>query len=87
MTELTGMVGFASPISEKTLSRKRNIGVSLIATLALAASLIVAVTAVSIGVVRAQSLAGVRAADSSCRVHAMPAALMAGHHIAMPALW
>jgi hypothetical protein len=42
---------------------------------------------VSIGVVRAQSLAGVRAADSSCRVHAMPAALMAGHHIAMPALW
>jgi len=56
MTELTGMVGFASPISEKRLSRRRNGGVELAATLALAVSLVVAVTAVSIGMARAQVL-------------------------------
>jgi len=88
MTELTGMVGFASPISEKTLSRKRNIGVSLIASLALAASLIVAATAVSIGVVRAQSIAGATVANTACRAHAMPAiVLMAGQRISKPAFW
>jgi hypothetical protein len=56
MTELTGMVGFASPVSEKTSSRRRRLGIELIATLALAVSLIVAATAVSIGMARAQAL-------------------------------
>jgi hypothetical protein len=57
MTELTGKVGFASPISEKVSSRKGTLGVELIATLALAICLIIAATAVSIGMARAQSLA------------------------------
>jgi hypothetical protein len=57
MAELTGMVGFASPVSEKKLSRRRRIGVELFATVALAISLIVAATAVSIGMARAQALA------------------------------
>ncbi len=56
MTELTGKVGFASPISEKVSSRKGTLGVELIATLALAICLIIAATAVSIGMARAQSL-------------------------------
>jgi hypothetical protein len=56
MTELTGRDGFTSPIAEKTLSRRRNLGVELIATAALAISLIVAITAVSIGMARAQAL-------------------------------
>jgi hypothetical protein len=57
MIELTGKVGFASPIAEKSLSRRRSRGVELIATLALAVSLIVAAAAVSIGMARAQALA------------------------------
>jgi len=56
MTELNGMVGFASPISEKRRSRRCNAGVELAATLALAVSLVIAATAVSIGVARAQAL-------------------------------
>jgi len=56
MTELAGMVGFASPIDEKTFAKRRRAGVELFATLALAVSLLVAATAVSIGMARAQSL-------------------------------
>ncbi|HUD85406.1 MAG TPA: hypothetical protein VMR17_03085 [Xanthobacteraceae bacterium] len=56
MTALTGMVGFASPVSEKTASRRRRLGIELIATVALAVSLIIAATAVSIGMARAQAL-------------------------------
>jgi hypothetical protein len=55
MPALTGKVGFASPVSEKVLSRKSTLGVELIATLALAVCLIIAATAVSFGVARAQS--------------------------------
>ena len=55
MTELTGTVGFASPIAEKTLAKRRRVGVELFATLALAVSLLVAATAV-IGMARAQAL-------------------------------
>jgi hypothetical protein len=55
MTELTGKVGFASPNTEKMIAMRRHAGVELIATLALAVSLMVAVTAVSIGVARAQA--------------------------------
>jgi hypothetical protein len=63
MIELTGKVGFASPIAEKSLSRRRTRGVELIATLALAVSLIVAAAAVSIGVARAQAFASTAGND------------------------
>jgi hypothetical protein len=56
MTELTGTAGFASPIAEKTFAKRRRAGVELFATLALAASLLIAATAVSIGMARAQAL-------------------------------
>jgi hypothetical protein len=56
MTRLTGMVGFASPIAEKTLSRRRRLGIELLATAALTVSLLIAVTAVSIGMAHAQVL-------------------------------
>jgi hypothetical protein len=56
MTELTGMAGFTSPIDEKTFAKRRRAGVELFATLALAVSLLVAATAVSIGMARAQAL-------------------------------
>ena len=59
MTELTGKVGFASPVSETRLSRRRILGVELIATVALTVCLIIAVTAVSIGMARAQALANI----------------------------
>jgi hypothetical protein len=54
MTELTGMVGF-TPISENAFSKRRRIGVELFATVALAVSLVIAATAVSIGMARAQA--------------------------------
>jgi methenyltetrahydromethanopterin cyclohydrolase len=56
MAELTGMVGFASPIAENRLSRRRNVCVELIATAVLAVSLVIAATVVSIGMARAQAL-------------------------------
>jgi len=56
MTELTGQAGFASPIAEKNFAKRRRAGVELFATLALAVSLLVAATAVSIGMARAQAL-------------------------------
>jgi hypothetical protein len=56
MAELTRMVGFASSIPEKPCSRRRTLGVELMATAALAVSLVIALTAVSIGVARAQVL-------------------------------
>jgi hypothetical protein len=55
MTELTGKVGFGSPISDKTFAKRRRAGVELFATLALAISLVIAATAVSIGMARAQA--------------------------------
>jgi hypothetical protein len=56
MTELTGMVGFASPVTEKKFSKRRHAGIELLATLALAVSLVIAATAVSIGMARAQAI-------------------------------
>jgi hypothetical protein len=55
MTELTGTAGFAPPISDKTFAKRRRAGVELFATLALAISLVIAATAVSIGMARAQA--------------------------------
>jgi hypothetical protein len=65
MAELTGKVGFASPISEKTFTRRRNVGIELIATVALAVSLIIAATAVSIGMAHAHALGAPAIAHSS----------------------
>ena len=59
MTELTGKVGYASPVSTKRIARCRIVGVELIATMALVVCLIIAVTAVSIGVARAQAFADI----------------------------
>lgn len=58
MTELTGPVGFASPVIEKKISTRRA-GVELLATAALAVCLVVAATAVSIGIAHAQALGAV----------------------------
>jgi len=49
MAELTGHPGFAPPKPKQTLTRRRAAAMELIATLALTVSLVVAVTAVSIG--------------------------------------
>jgi hypothetical protein len=57
MTELTGKVGFVSAVSTKRITRCRNVGVELIATMALVVCLIIAVTAVSIGMARVQAFA------------------------------
>jgi hypothetical protein len=59
MTELTGKVGFASAVSTKRITRCRIVGVELIATMALVVCLIIAVTAVSIGMARAQTFADI----------------------------
>ncbi len=56
MTELAGDVGFTSPMTTRKLSRRRTLRIELLATAALAVSLIVAATAVSIGMARAQML-------------------------------
>jgi len=53
LIELTERVGFAAPSAARRNSRRRH-GVELLATLALAVSLMIAATAVSIGVARAQ---------------------------------
>ena len=59
MTELTGKVGYASPVSTKRIARCRIVGVELIATMTLVVCLIIAVTVVSIGVARAQAFADI----------------------------
>ena len=55
INDLTGQVGFATPITEKSFAKRRRLGVELFATLALAVSLMIAATAVSIGMARAQT--------------------------------
>jgi hypothetical protein len=81
MTELPGNVGFASPMTERELSSTRNVAVELLATVALAVSLVIAGTAVSIGMARAQVL---HAAIGHSAL--MPATWMIGHHLAASAL-
>lgn len=56
MTVLTGKPGFASSAAEKMSGEQRRAGVEIFATLALAVSLFVAATAVSIGMAHAQAL-------------------------------
>jgi hypothetical protein len=55
MTGLTGKIGFTSPISEKTFAKRRRAGVELFATVAVAISLVIAATAVSIGMASAHA--------------------------------
>jgi len=64
MTTLPGEVGFASPATEQKFS-KRRAGIELLATGALAVGLIVAVTAVSIGMAHAQAFETVQSSDGS----------------------
>ena len=79
MTELTVPVGFVSPISQKTFAKRRRAGVELAATLALAISLMVAATAVSIGMARAQALHAAHiSAQMPVSTAAFLGALMAG---------
>jgi hypothetical protein len=78
MAELTGDVGFASPVAGKT-SKRRNAGVELIATVALAVSLIIAATAVSIGMAHAQPLGAAGDGDGApLAVAVFLGAVMAG---------
>jgi hypothetical protein len=91
MTELTGKVGFASPVSDKIFAKRRRAGVELFATLALAISLVIAATAVSIGA-RAQVLHAfppplAREVWDGGYSPLMPAALTIGHHLSMSAFW
>ena len=65
MTELTGKVGFASPATEKKFTKRRAVGIELLATVALALSLVIAATAVSIGMARAQALGAVPHSDGA----------------------
>jgi hypothetical protein len=79
MTELTGKVGYASPVSTKRITRCRIVGVELIATMALVVCLIIAATAVSIGMARAQAFATVNRHDhASFAVALFFGAVMAG---------
>ena len=60
MSDFYGKVGFASPAADnKFVKRRRHDAIELMATAALAVSLIIAVTAVSIGAARAQVLGAV----------------------------
>jgi hypothetical protein len=65
MTELTGKVGFASPINDQCFSKRRNDGIELLATVALVVCLIIAATAVSIGMARAQAFGAVADNDGA----------------------
>ena len=58
MTGLTETVGFGATITEAAFSKRRRMGVELFATIALAVSLVIAATAVSIGMARAQTAHG-----------------------------
>ena len=63
MTKLIGPAGFASPVSTKRIKHCRLLGIELFATVALAVSLLIAATAVSIGVARAQAFANFHYGD------------------------
>jgi hypothetical protein len=56
MTELSGKVGFSSAATDRKLSRRRCNIIELTATLALAVAFVIAATAVTVGVARAQGL-------------------------------
>jgi hypothetical protein len=79
MSELNGKVGFASPAASSKFMRRRYAGVELIATVALAVSLVIAATAVSIGATRAQVLGAVgNGRDASLALAALLGLALAG---------
>ena len=86
MIELTGKVGFASSVSDRTFAKRRRAGVGLFATLALAISLVIAATAVSIGVARAGAAFASFSLNRSVHSALRPASLMIGHHFSVSAL-
>jgi hypothetical protein len=59
MSEFRREVGFASPAADSKSVKRRHAAVELMATVALGVSLIIAVTAVSIGAARAQVIGAV----------------------------
>lgn len=65
MTVQTGPVGFASPTAGNKAARRRTAAIELLATLTLAVSLIIAATAVSIGMARAQAFGAVGERDGA----------------------
>jgi hypothetical protein len=56
MTEFVETIGFTSPVATTKIAKQRHLGIELLATVALAVCLIIAATAVSIGMARAQVL-------------------------------
>ena len=79
MTELNGKVGFASPAANDTFIRRCHASIELIATVALAISLVIAATAVSIGATQAQVLDAVgNSRDASLALAAFLGLVMAG---------
>ncbi len=77
MTELNGTVGFASSAAKNMVIKRRHAGVELAATVALAISLVIAATAVSIGATRAQVLGVVgNSRDATIALAALLAALL-----------
>ncbi len=79
MSDFYGKVGFASPAVDSKSVKRRHVAIELIATVALAVSLIIAVTAVSIGAARAQVLGAVtHSKGASLAIGAVVALVTAG---------
>ena len=76
MADLTGMAGFTCPAPDKTFFKRRT-GIELAATAGLAVSLVIAATAVSIGMAHSQAL------GTATHHHGTPLAIAAGLGLAM----
>jgi hypothetical protein len=63
MAELTGRVGFAHPTSRKSV-KQRVVAIELMAMVGLVVSLVIAVTAVSIGIAHAGTLGVITDSDN-----------------------
>ena len=79
MSDFYVKVGFASPAADSKFVKRRHAAIALMATVALAVSLIIAATAVSIGAARAQVLGAVaHNKDASLAIGAFVALVLAG---------
>lgn len=65
MAGLTAKPGFAAPMAGTSMSQRNSAGVALFASATLAICLVVAVTAVSIGMARARTLGAVLRSSSA----------------------
>ena len=65
MADLTAEAGFAAPFTGTLLSRRSTAGVALFASAALAICLVVAMTAVSIGMAHARTLGTIIGGDGA----------------------